>query len=76
MNNVAELNILLRRGESDPLVSHVVDGVELAEEDVTQDPGESSGQVQAHDSTDTLSHSKLGHLRNKTKTFLIAAVKK
>ncbi len=61
------LNVLFWRGESDPLVAHVVDGVELAEEDVSQDPGESSGQVQAHDTANTLSHAKLGHLGEKTK---------
>jgi hypothetical protein len=44
-----------------------VDWVELSEEDISQNPGKSTGEVHAHDSTDALSHSKLSHLKNISK---------
>ena len=52
----------LSGGQPDPLVAHVVDGVELSKEDIAQDPGKPPGQVQAHDAADALGHSELGHL--------------
>ncbi len=60
---------LLGRGETDPLVSHVVDWVELSEEDISQNPGKSTGKVHAHDSTDALSHSKLSHLKKSVRSW-------
>lgn len=65
--------------QAHPLLADVEDGVELADEDVAEDP-ERVPQVEAHDARDALGHAELSHLRidrqtnDQLKHFLVSKV--